>query len=437
MDERIGNEAYAKAWEELEGGRRDTGCWAKAIAESNGDEAMARARYLRERAAFLANATTSAQADKAARDVTSSPDTRSGPPPQRSTANTPLPSRARAPGAEVPVEILAESIGTTTEAVIADIRAGNRVGSLRGGAWFVQPGEAIGARSTPLREVAQTRTTPTGVELPVDEVAKLTGLSAEEVVAQVKAGDRVGSLRQGEWYARTDGGGGDRSGSGGPVKRTSFGPYRSLRTIGQPTRILLIILLGLSIIGIVSTLGELQMLDRMERGDYTSQAAMERAADSNNRRQQIIGAGQLGLMLILAFFVASWIYRANQNVHALGAQGLSATPGWSIGWYFIPGANLVMPYRAMRDIFKASMNPKEWKSEATSPLLIGWWLLFLATSLLGKIAWNLSMTMGSFDEIRRVSVLYLMNDGLLVGLILIWLTIMKQVSTQQAFWADD
>ncbi len=41
--------AYAQAWEELESGTRDTGLWAKSFAESEGDEARAKAAYIQHR----------------------------------------------------------------------------------------------------------------------------------------------------------------------------------------------------------------------------------------------------------------------------------------------------------------------------------------------------------------------------------------------------
>jgi hypothetical protein len=52
---------------------------------------------------------------------------------------------------------------------------------------------------------------------------------------------------------------------------------------------------------------------------------------------------------VLAAFVlvGVWIYRANANAHALGGD-LSVSPGWAVGWFFVPIACLFKPYLAMR-----------------------------------------------------------------------------------------
>ena len=79
----------------------------------------------------------------------------------------------------------------------------------------------------------------------------------------------------------------------------------------------------------------------------------------------IIGVGTLVLVLM-------WIHRANYNAHQLGAAEMKFTPGWAIGWYFIPIAMLWKPYQAMKEIWQASFNPSRWWEEDTPPLLPLW-----------------------------------------------------------------
>ena len=55
---------------------------------------------------------------------------------------------------------------------------------------------------------------------------------------------------------------------------------------------------------------------------------------------------------ILLFCV--WIRRANVNADALVASGMEFTPGWAVGWFFVPFANLYKPYQAMAEIYRAS-----------------------------------------------------------------------------------
>src|SRR5690242_12224870 len=46
--------------------------------------------------------------------------------------------------------------------------------------------------------------------------------------------------------------------------------------------------------------------------------------------------------------VGRWIYRASGNAHTL-ANDLTITPGWAVGWFFIPFANLVRPFESMKE----------------------------------------------------------------------------------------
>ena len=68
----------------------------------------------------------------------------------------------------------------------------------------------------------------------------------------------------------------------------------------------------------------------------------------------IVGLLQLPVVLTTGIVFLMWIHRANRNARGLGAEGMTFTPGWSVGWYFIPIANLWKPFQAMKEIWQAS-----------------------------------------------------------------------------------
>ncbi|HEX8100555.1 MAG TPA: DUF4328 domain-containing protein [Actinomycetota bacterium] len=85
-----------------------------------------------------------------------------------------------------------------------------------------------------------------------------------------------------------------------------------------------------------------------------------------------------------------WQHHAHRNLRALGATDLRYSPGWVAGWWFIPFANVVMPYLTMRELWKAS-DPEagavEWKMNKKTwllPLWWGTWLGRLFTSQVGN-----------------------------------------------------
>src|SRR5438874_1023530 len=94
------------------------------------------------------------------------------------------------------------------------------------------------------------------------------------------------------------------------------------------------------------------------------------------------------LLLIVCFFVVGrWIYRASINAHALGSE-MTITPGWAVGWYFVPFANLVKPFHAMREIWLAS-HESDASYEERVPLLAWSWGLWITTNILANAAWRL------------------------------------------------
>lgn len=83
--------------------------------------------------------------------------------------------------------------------------------------------------------------------------------------------------------------------------------------------------------------------------------------------------------------VLRWLYLANANARALGADDLLGSPGWAVGWFLIPILNLVMPFMTVRDMWKASANPKDWQA-GSAPAAIGlWWACWLAANFAGGI----------------------------------------------------
>lgn len=89
------------------------------------------------------------------------------------------------------------------------------------------------------------------------------------------------------------------------------------------------------------------------------------------------GLGMIAIGLVSAILVLTWIHRANHNARHLGAADMKCTPGWAVGWYFVPIAWFWKPYQAMKEIWQASANPSDWQGQAVSPLLHWWWALWI------------------------------------------------------------
>lgn len=99
---------------------------------------------------------------------------------------------------------------------------------------------------------------------------------------------------------------------------------------------------------------------------------------------------QLALFLGTAIAFLVWLYRAEVNVRALGAEDMMVSPGWAVGWFFVPLVQLVMPFVAVRELWKASATPRDWQLGASSPVIALWWACWLGSVISGNIAFALS-----------------------------------------------
>ena len=133
-------------------------------------------------------------------------------------------------------------------------------------------------------------------------------------------------------------------------------------------------------------------------------------AGANDFRQGAIAVAQVAVFIVTGIAFLMWIYRANVNCRGFGAKDLKFTAGWSVGYYFIPFLNLYKPYHAMKEIWQASQNPRDWPSQSTSPLLGLWWTLWIFSNAAGQIAYRISSRAESLESIRNATIAAIVSD---------------------------
>jgi Domain of unknown function (DUF4328) len=174
-----------------------------------------------------------------------------------------------------------------------------------------------------------------------------------------------------------------QGGSPPPDTRVATGTFRSARTRARWTMALLALTAALAIVSAVLWAVHIGVVRDYEQGLTDA----VRAQDSEN-----VAFGMWGFMLLMfvptAIAWLLWQYRAHANLRALGAANLSYSPGWAVGWWFIPFANIVMPYLTVRELWKAS-DPEagaiEWRARGGAAILGFWWTGRLAMQALWQI----------------------------------------------------
>ena len=153
------------------------------------------------------------------------------------------------------------------------------------------------------------------------------------------------------------------------------------------TKILIasLVVYGLTLAGLLfaewSQLGLLNSMSLGEHFDDEELLAMERRV------------GLWALLYLLVFFVTiifflRWTFITKKRAATFTRQKFEISPGWSVGWYFIPVAWLWKPYQAIKETFHASAPAELTKNHsfATPAILPIWWALWLVSSVMGNIS---------------------------------------------------
>jgi hypothetical protein len=142
-------------------------------------------------------------------------------------------------------------------------------------------------------------------------------------------------------------------------------------------RIIFYLLLTISIISLYSHYLQYELLLGGKNGTGISQEA----AAANDYRQQFISSLNVFLLLASTVIFLMWVYRAYDNLYKLKPDNLSSTPGWAVGYWFVPIISLYKPYVTMKEIWdetQAYVLPEEKKQDIKKGYLIGiWWILYL------------------------------------------------------------
>jgi hypothetical protein len=128
--------------------------------------------------------------------------------------------------------------------------------------------------------------------------------------------------------------------------------------------------------------------------------------------------------------VALWIYRAHANLRAAGVEGLAFSPGWAVGWYFIPIANLFKPFQAMRELWNTTHGQSGGYTEPADSLLTAWWGTWIAGNVLSNIGTRLGRYGGS-ESSSAGEIVNVLAVGLLIAAAWFLLQIVQSVTAAQ------
>ena len=145
--------------------------------------------------------------------------------------------------------------------------------------------------------------------------------------------------------------------------------------------------------------------------------------------------GGTGLLSLVAFWVSGilvlrWIHRVNANAHGF-ADGMTVSPGWNVGWFFIPFANLIKPFQGVRETWQVSQGAPNWQDSPVPALLRWWWALWLIMNFIDNASFRLSLRSETVGDSVVIAFLNIVSAAVGVPLGLLLIRVIRDLTEAQ------
>jgi beta-lactamase regulating signal transducer with metallopeptidase domain len=163
----------------------------------------------------------------------------------------------------------------------------------------------------------------------------------------------------------------------------------------------------------VALANRIALVRDLEAGHFAD--VLTRAQDADDFVSASSAIFLLTQLAIVVLFIV-WMFRAAKNNDALGRTSPRFSAGWSIGGWFIPLANFVIPVLIMQDLWRGSDRETRrgvsgWRAGAGSALVAFWWAAWLVSLVRFSYSGSGLQDSGSLDDIETS------NTVALVGVI--------------------
>jgi hypothetical protein len=226
-----------------------------------------------------------------------------------------------------------------------------------------------------------------------------------------------------------------------PPQHQPPGPYGGgyvpfvYKPLGWRTTVTIVGLIGTVVLGFVQTAASAAFPD-----------VLQHPAPEN--LGVILLLGVLGLAMSVVsiatwVFFLIWTHLAAKNVRAFGHEDLEYTPGWCVGWWFVPIMSLYKPYAALREVFKAS-DPESvgptattpWRASTVPGAMLAWWLVYMANGFVAMAVAlaNLDLS-GKHAAVTVGPASFLPHVLLGIAAVLLIIIMQQLTKRQEAAWA--
>ena len=152
----------------------------------------------------------------------------------------------------------------------------------------------------------------------------------------------------------------------------------------------------------------------------------------------IFGVLELAVFLVAGVAFLMWFHRVRANLPALGVTDARWSPGWAVGWWFVPVMSLFRPYQVAAEIWRASdpvATEADWRQREVGPLLGWWWACFVASLIVDQVSFRMWMRVDEYTPSGFMQSVSLVDaTAAVLNLVGAWLAIhvIREIENRQA-----
>lgn len=179
-------------------------------------------------------------------------------------------------------------------------------------------------------------------------------------------------------------------------------------------------------------------LELATTGGFRDAVEMYDAGQFLDKMAVNLNVAYAGVMLFCVVTYCMFIHRAASNIENGSAKGLSVTPGWAVGWSFIPFVNLFKIYQIMREIWSASADPHRGVHGASAFLAV-WWICYVTGNIVSQVSGRMATALmnSAAPDLQELATVFWIETGasslsILSGVVLF--LVIGGITRNQARW---
>lgn len=229
---------------------------------------------------------------------------------------------------------------------------------------------------------------------------------------------------------------------GAPVSAPGAPPsmMRSIGGLAASLTVILCITVAVSAFGVFAYLNRAAVASDIldfdfSDGGFSRVLDLEQRSDDADTYAGVARIGMLVCSLAIAVLLIVWMWRVAKNAELSRRDEPRFSPGWTIGGWFIPFANLVIPVLVMQDLWRASdptvpRGDNDWRRGKGSALVGVWWAAHLV-ALLRFATGSESDSRSDLESLRRADNLAAFGSVAAIAAAVLLILVVRGITRRQ------